>query len=163
MEERCVICRKGRAKEIVAPIEYRLPSGARVLIQDDARMRCDLCGEDYYTGHQLQALQAKIDAIKARRVVTVTGEEIRELRGRTGASQRTFEAVLGLGTNTLSRLERGVAKPSPLVNTMLRVLQHVPGALDFVTSQPTVVALKKERPGRKSARRINHAAGAATT
>lgn len=150
MVERCVVCRQGTAHEIVAPDEVRIP-GARFVIEDDRRMQCERCGEEYYTGEQADEHQRKVDQFKREVYKPLEPEEIKAIRAKANVSQRTLEEVMGLGTNTLNRWERGTMAPSRLVDNMLRVVDRDPSVLNFLAERAGVPLSPKGRPGRKKA------------
>ncbi|HEY9721934.1 MAG TPA: type II TA system antitoxin MqsA family protein [Oscillatoriaceae cyanobacterium] len=149
MEERCAICRQGTAHEIVAPDEVRIP-GARFVIADDRRMRCERCGEEYYTGEQADEHQRKVDQLKRDAYKPLAPEEIRAIRAKVKLSQHKLEEVIGLGSNTLNRWERGIAPPSRLVDNMLRLVDRDPAVLEFLAARSGVQLTPKARPGRKA-------------
>lgn len=156
MTERCAVCRQGAAHEIVAPDEVRLP-GLQFVIEDDRRMRCERCGEEYYTGEQADEHQRKVERRKAEAHQPMAPEEIKALRARINVSQRKLEEVMGLGINTLNRWERGASKPSRLVDNMLRVVERDPSVLEFLAERAGVPLTPKGRPGRKKGRAIGGA------
>lgn len=148
--ERCAVCRQGTAHEIVESDEVRIP-GARFVIADDRRMRCDACGEEYYTGEQAEEHQRKVDQFKRETYKPLAPEEIRAIRAKSNLSQRKFEEVIGLGTNTLNRWERGTAPPSRMADNLLRLVDRDPAVLQFLAERLGIPLTPKARPGRKAA------------
>jgi len=52
----------------------------------------------------------------------MTKQEIKQVRQKLGMSQQKFATKLGVGMMTVSRWERGIAKPSPLALEKLHKL-----------------------------------------
>jgi putative zinc finger/helix-turn-helix YgiT family protein len=138
------------AYEIVEPDEVRV-SGARFVIGDDRRMRCERCAEEYYTGEQADEHQRKVDRFKRETYKPLAPEEIKAIRAKVKLSQRKLEEVMGLGTNTLNRWERGAMPPSRLVDNMLRLVDRDPAVLEFLATRSGIELTPKGRPGRKKA------------
>lgn len=148
MQEACVVCRQGQAHEIVEADEVRLP-GLRFVIADDRRMRCERCAAEYYTGEQADEHQKKVDAQKRAAFNPMTPDEIRALRAQADLSQNKLEEVMGLGSNTVQRWERGVAVPSRVVDNLLRLASRDPSVLPFLAERAGVTLSPKGKPGRK--------------
>lgn len=85
MSEWCAVCRQGTATEIVEPDVVRIP-GASFVIPDDRRMRCERCGEDYYTGEQAAERQRKVEQFKRETYKPLAPEEIRSIRTKASLS-----------------------------------------------------------------------------
>jgi putative zinc finger/helix-turn-helix YgiT family protein len=151
MQEKCVVCRQGTAHEIEAPAEVKSPT-VQFVIVDDQRMRCDQCGEEYYTGEQADLHEFKVDAKKREQQRLLAPERITAIRARSGVSQRNFEAMVGMGTNTLSRIERGKEVQSKVVDNMLRLIDRDPAALGYLASEAGLTLEPKKKPGRQRAR-----------
>jgi DNA-binding transcriptional regulator YiaG len=75
-------------------------------------------GEVYLTGEALEIM----DKAKARLMGVLLPTEIKELRSRTGMTQREMSNLLGIGEKTYTRWESGRERPSQSLNRLLVAL-----------------------------------------
>lgn len=119
----CAIC--GGPAHLVREERERTIGGRRVVVHDEF-YRCEACGEAFLTAEQARASEARA----AEQLHTVHGmmlpEEIRALRTRLGLTQAGFEALLGVGRNTVVRWENGHVYPNAATNALLRLLEANP-------------------------------------
>jgi putative zinc finger/helix-turn-helix YgiT family protein len=119
----CGVCLDGVADRVEErrPFSYRRRS---VVILDDF-YRCRSCGEEVYVPEQLDQVEQRAKAA-IEEADTVRPEAIRAIRERLGLTQFQFEALLGVGRNTVVRWESGKVRPNGATNTLLRLLDADP-------------------------------------
>lgn len=121
--ERCVVCGKGTAREVMATRTVTV-RGKGYRIPRDRFMRCAGCEEEYYTGAQARDSTARLLALRRTREGLLTPEEIRQIRHRHRLSQRALEKILGLGPKTVVRWERGTVLQSKAADDVLRLIDR---------------------------------------
>src|SRR6185503_2829505 len=96
--------------------------GRRRVVIDDERMRCDACGEEFYTTQQADLRQRR--AVEAARhedgLLTPAG--IRSIREKLRLSQRQFEQLLGVGEKTCVRWENGRVAQNSSTDRLIRIV-----------------------------------------
>jgi putative zinc finger/helix-turn-helix YgiT family protein len=120
----CAVCLEGLGRRVQ---ERRTRKIGRWEIEvDDGFYRYERCDEEFYTPEQLQDADARDRAALKVRHGVLLPEEIRALRGRLALTQAQFEALLGVGRNTVVRWESGHTWPNAATNTLLRLLDADP-------------------------------------
>jgi len=119
--------------------EAEISIGQRRAVVTVERQRCEKCGEIFYSPAQMDAAQrAASDEIR-RQSGLLTPTQIRALRGKYGLSQVQFEQLLGVGPKTVVRWERGTVFQNRATDELLRVIDGVPGAFEFVARRNGLV------------------------
>jgi DNA-binding transcriptional regulator YiaG len=79
---------------------------------------------DPHTGEELLTEEAVelIDNTKARYLGLLLPDEIRKMRVRVGLTQKQMSGLLQAGEKSYTRWESGYARPSRMVNVLLRLL-----------------------------------------
>ena len=79
---------------------------------------------DSETGEELLTEEAieLIETTKARYMGLLLAEEIKEIRQRLGLTQQRMSVLLQAGEKSYTRWESGAARPSRMVNVLLRLL-----------------------------------------
>lgn len=79
---------------------------------------------DPHTGEELLTEEAvqMIESTKARYMGLLLADEIKALRRRLGLTQRQMSELLQAGEKSYTRWETGSARPSRMVNLLLRLL-----------------------------------------
>src|SRR5581483_6337828 len=74
-------------------------------------------------------------------------EDIRRIRASLGLSQVEAGELLGGGPRAFTKYESGTIRPAASVTNILRLLEHNPAALAFLTGRkPTPVSKDETRP-----------------
>jgi len=99
-----------------------VPLGQRRLVIDDERMRCEECGEEFYTTDQADRRQRL--AVEQARLVDglLLPAEIRRIREHLQLTQRQFELLLGVGEKTAVRWESGRVSQNKATDRLIRLL-----------------------------------------
>lgn len=123
MSEPCVEC-GGRAVPEQGPRNVQV--GDRTVTVDAEYLRCERCGEVFYAPGQVREMQrAAVDRVRQEDGL-LAPPEVEAIRARYGLSQASFERLIGAGTNTVARWERGTAAPHGTADTLLRILRERP-------------------------------------
>ena len=116
----------------------------------DQFYRCDRCGETFYDGEMTtESFRRMAAAIRAEDGL-LAPDEIVGLRKKYGLTQAQLERLIGAGSKTVVRWERGTVCQNRTADTLLRVLLEHPDV---------VASLKKQNGITKVARRRTSAAG----
>lgn len=119
----CAIC-GGVAHHIREERPY--PVGRWSVVVADDFYRCEACEEEFYTPAQSKAVSRHARERAREEFGLLFPEEIRALRERLGLTQAQFEALLGVGRNTVVRWENGHVYPNAATNALLRLLEANP-------------------------------------
>lgn len=128
MTELCVNCETGTATEVVRN-RVVLLHGRELHIADDRFMKCDTCGEEYYTDEQSRDYVRKVNDARRRDESLLTGEQIQRLRRSLLLSQAQLEDALGVSHKTVVRWETGTAVQSKALDDVLRLIALDPDNL----------------------------------
>jgi putative zinc finger/helix-turn-helix YgiT family protein len=128
MIETCVNCETGTAREVVED-RTALINDALLSIKGDRFMKCDSCGEEYFTDEQGRIHARRVNDARRRSEGLLTGEEIQTLRRTLMLTQSNLEEALGVGRKTVVRWENGTAVQSKAVDDVLRLIALDPNNL----------------------------------
>lgn len=112
--------------------------GARTVKSESMTDVCGLCGEAFYAPGEMHAILERAATTLREELGLVSPSEIIALRQRLGLTQRQFEKLLGTSPKTVVRWERGTVCQSQATDTLLRVLIHVPAAVQYLESRTGV-------------------------
>lgn len=108
---------------------------ARVL---DQFFRCRTCDEAFYAPGQMDATMKRAsDAIRIREGLLLP-DEIRGIRERLGLTQQAFEDLLGVGSKTAVRWEKGSVFQNKATDALLRVVGRFPEVAAFLAQRHDV-------------------------
>jgi len=106
-----------------ADVVVRIPNLEGDGIAETHRVRVPVT-IDPHTGDEMLTEEAVelIDNTKARYMGLLLAEEIKEMRERLGLTQKRMSVLLQAGEKSYTRWESGRARPSRMVNVLLRLL-----------------------------------------
>lgn len=120
---RCPVCAgEARLTHKVRPITIL---GRSVEVEDEY-YRCESCGEEVYRPGMMDAVLRRATARIRKEDGLLTPEQVREVRRKYGLTQPDFERLLGVGTNTIVRWERGTVPQNAAADSLLRLLDEFP-------------------------------------
>lgn len=128
MIELCVNCETGSAHEVVEDRTVLL-NDALLSVRADRFMKCDSCGEEYFTDEQSRVHARMVNDARRRAEGLLTGEEIQSLRRALMLTQVELEDALGIARKTVVRWENGTAVQSKAVDDVLRLIALDPNNL----------------------------------
>jgi putative zinc finger/helix-turn-helix YgiT family protein len=127
-----------------------VPLGERQLTIDDERMRCDVCGVEFYTVEQADRCDRNTIEAARKQDGLLSPSGIRAIRESLQLTQRQFEQLLGVGEKTCVRWETGRVAQNVATDRLIRIVAAHPEVL------PTLAALNAksdERDGHERAKR----------
>lgn len=128
MIETCVNCETGTAREVVDDRTVLL-NDALLSVKADQFMKCDDCGEEYFTDEQSRIHARRVNDARRRSEGLLTGEDIQALRRTLMLTQAELEEALGVARKTVVRWENGTAVQSKAVDDVLRMIALDPNNL----------------------------------
>jgi len=128
MSETCVSCEIGTATELVAVRTIDL-NGRALEISGDRFMRCDTCGEEYFSDEQSRAHARLVNDARRRAEALLTGEQVQRVRQALMLSQAQLEDAIGVSRKTVVRWENGTAVQSKALDDVLRLIELDPDNL----------------------------------
>lgn len=123
MNEERVVCAHcdGNAQLVTESREVSVGRRRAVAVVEFARCE-DCAGESYLPGQMSAAQDAAGRAIRQEEGLLLPNE-IRETRERYGLTQADFEKLLGVGTKTVVRWEKGSVFQNQATDTLLRLIR----------------------------------------
>jgi putative zinc finger/helix-turn-helix YgiT family protein len=144
--ERCPICGgEARLTGSVRPVTI-LGRSVEVL---DEYYRCGSCGEEVYRPGMMDAVLRRATAKIREEDGLLTPDQVREVRRKYGLTQPDFERLLGVGTNTVVRWERGTVPQNAAADSLLRLLDEFPENARYL-AQLHGVTLRATRANRQT-------------
>lgn len=141
--ERCPVCGgEARLTREVGPVTIL---GRSVEVEDEY-YRCANCGEQVYRPGMMDAVLRRATARIREEDGLLTPEQVREVRRKYGLTQPEFERLLGVGTNTIVRWERGTVPQNAAADSLLRLLDEFPENARYLATLHGVT-LRSRRPG----------------
>lgn len=131
----CFLC--GSPMHLVRE-KAEMQMGSRSATIDVERMRCDACGEVFYTPEQMDFAQRNLAAELRSQEGLLRPEQIRAIRDKYGLTQVQLEQLLGVGPKTVVRWERGTVFQNRATDELLRMIEAVPAAFDFLARRHDV-------------------------
>ncbi len=138
-EKRCHVCGQKSLRHVRRPFEYEVSHDGRrpvrIHIPDLEVIACTNhdCHPEHPDDTVIEDEQAtwRITIETYRQLGLLTPEEIRSQRERLGLTQQELQELLGLGGNTLSRWENGRVYQSRSLDTLMRIVFGMSGALSY--------------------------------
>lgn len=127
--EQCHVC-GGEALPVRELTETRI--GKRKVAIEAERMRCRDCNTEFYLPGQMLAEQRAAAALVRSEDNLIDENQIIAIRKRLGLTQAQMEKLLGVGPKTVVRWERGTVFQSSAMDKLLRVIEDVPGAAEYL-------------------------------
>jgi HTH-type transcriptional regulator / antitoxin MqsA len=125
----CPICDSQSLEEISFTETFNVDGGV-VKVEGLEATLCANCGSDPVLETQVRSNQVKIaDAVRSCRGLLTT-KEVRRLRSDFGLTQQNASILFGGGTNAFSKYERGEVSQSIAMDRLMRLVQHLPGAME---------------------------------
>jgi len=112
--------------------EREVPIGTRVAFVPEEFFRCRACDEDFYAPGQLNLTLRRASEMIRREEGLLTPLEIRGIRESMGLSQHAFEMLLGVGSKTVVRWEKGTVFQNGATDSLLRVVAAFPECARFL-------------------------------
>lgn len=118
----CPLCDRGKlvrdTRKIISA--YR---GVPIEI-DQPGLYCDACGESFLSPEEARIGDNELRRIRGELVNYLSPDEIKEIRGYLGISQKDAGALLGGGPTAFSKYERGETLQSKPLDILLRMLRN---------------------------------------
>jgi len=133
--EPCPVC--GGTADFVAKVRPMNVGGRSVDVADEF-YRCRNCAEEYYHPGMLDTVHKRAIARVREEDDLLTPEQVRAIRRKLGLTQPDFERLLGVGTNTVVRWERGTVPQSAAADSLLRLLDEFPETARFLAERHDV-------------------------
>lgn len=92
---------------------------------------CD-CGEGVVTGKDMDVSDRQLNLLKAQAENLVLPQDVRRIRKKLGLNQQVAGQLLGGGPSAFNKYEKGEVLPSKAISNLLRVLEAVPSALNYL-------------------------------
>ena len=106
--------------------------------------RCSKCGEEFLLPAMMDAVMKRATARIREEDGLLTPEQVRAVRQKYGLTQPEFERLLGVGTNTVVRWERGTVPQNSAADSLLRLIGEFPENARFLADLHGV-ALREAR------------------
>ncbi len=141
-EIKCHRCGEAAVTERVAPVTHKIKQ-RDVFIEKDRHLYCKACGNISYRGQMLSDNQRAI-ADKIRDIDRLLSPAlIKDIRTRRlEFTQAEMEELLRLGKKTWVRWERGKIAHSKQADLILRMIENVPGAKEYLIGLTSGLAKK---------------------
>lgn len=139
----CALC-GGSAVLTTESREVRI--GKRSAVVADEFYRCESCGEELYEPGQMDTVMRAASRAIREEMGLLMPEEIRGIRESLSLSQADFERLLGVGEKTVVRWEKGTVFQNKATDQLLRLLQEVEGAAEFLARESGVRSRARSTP-----------------
>jgi putative zinc finger/helix-turn-helix YgiT family protein len=127
----CPICGKGHMILQVMDRSTTLSDGQIIVVPDVEVEVCDNCQESAIS---LES-SLKMEAYVAEKIELIPAKELSVIRERLGVDQLEMSEILGLGTKTYHRWEKGNQIPSRSMGYYIRVLSEFPEAFNWLKNR----------------------------
>lgn len=132
LTQECHMC-GGEARLVRDQMQIHI--GHRVASIAADRMRCKACRAEFFLPGQMHAAQKlAADQLRAEEGLLAPAD-VKGIRAMYAWSQADLERVLGAGSKTVIRWERGTVFQSKSTDALLRVLRDVPEAAAYLASR----------------------------
>jgi putative zinc finger/helix-turn-helix YgiT family protein len=113
--------------------KLRLPvNGEEIGVPVAAHLKCPRCHERVLRARDARRLSEDAIGIYRRRHGLLSADQIRAIREQFDLTQAQFARLLRLGANTLSRWESGRNVQTEAMDTLVRLIRDVPGAIEYL-------------------------------
>jgi HTH-type transcriptional regulator/antitoxin MqsA len=99
---------------------------------EDEFYRCTSCGEELYLPGMMDVVMRRATARIREEDGLLTPEQVLAVRQKYGLTQPDFERLLGVGTNTVVRWERGTVPQNSAADSLLRLIDRFPENARFL-------------------------------
>lgn len=123
----------------------------RTVEVEDEFYRCASCEEEFYLPGMMDAVMKRATARIREEDGLLTPEQVRAVRKKYGFTQPEFERLLGVGTNTVVRWERGTVPQNSAADSLLRLIREFPENARFL-GELHGVPLRETRGSAKAGR-----------
>ncbi len=124
MVSECMKCGEQEVSEEIG--SFTVDYGGKSGDIPDRRMRCASCGNMSYSGNQISEHELAV-AAKARELGgLLSAKDLENTRKKYRLTQREMEVLLGTGSKTWIRWERGKVVQSKLADTVIRQIASSP-------------------------------------
>jgi putative zinc finger/helix-turn-helix YgiT family protein len=124
----CPICGAHALTITHDPVDVEFPEGSWKVAGFEYN-RCTACGEDFFVGWQLDAINERASAMARAALGRLAPEEIRRLRLDLGLTQAALERALGAGRGVVANWERGIFVQGGAADQLMRILWAHPELL----------------------------------
>lgn len=126
--DRCPACNTGEVLAQRVDYTVTLADGVKVVVPNLLVEVCDHCGEIILSADAADA----VDATVAEETEQLTPQELERIREDMGVDQTEMSEILGLGSKTYHRWEKGSQIVSRSMGYYLRVLAEYPEAFEWL-------------------------------
>jgi putative zinc finger/helix-turn-helix YgiT family protein len=113
--------------------KLQLPvNGEEIAVPGASHLACPKCHEIVLRLQDARRLSEDAIAIYRRKHGLLSGDQIRGIREHHKLTQAQFARLLRLGGNTLSRWESGRNVQTEAMDTLLRLIRDLPGAINYL-------------------------------
>lgn len=128
----CDICGEESARHCKKPLIYTYKDVSFTIEQP--AIWCNSCGEGVITPEDNKAVQAEIQAHRAKIDGLLTPFEVQEIRKVLKLTQKEASNLFGGGVNAFNRYERGINPVSKPLSLLLTILKKHPEQLKEIFS-----------------------------
>jgi len=90
------------------------------------------CGEGIVTAKDMDTSDRQLNLLKAKAENLVLPTDVRRIRKKLGLNQQVAGQLLGGGPSAFNKYEKGEVLPSKAISNLLRVLEAMPSALNYL-------------------------------
>lgn len=90
------------------------------------------CGEGIVTAKDMDTSDRQLNLLKAKAENLVLPTDVRRIRKKLGLNQQVAGQLLGGGPSAFNKYEKGEVLPSKAISNLLRVLEALPSALNYL-------------------------------
>ncbi|MGI4789918.1 MAG: type II toxin-antitoxin system MqsA family antitoxin [Janthinobacterium lividum] len=90
------------------------------------------CGEGVVTAKDMDTSDRQLNLLKAQSENLVLPSDVRRIRKKLGLNQQAAGQILGGGPSAFNKYEKGQVLPSKAISNLLRVLEALPNALNYL-------------------------------
>ncbi len=130
-ENLCPVCDGGHLQAKTLDYPVTVSGDVKVNVRNLAVELCDACGEVVLSADAADA----VDAAIAEQTEQLTVRELERIREDLDVDQTEMSEILGLGSKTYHRWEKGNQVPSRSMGYYLRVLQAFPEAFEWLQAR----------------------------
>lgn len=127
----CPCCGEGTLRSLSRDYLAKIGEGQKIKIPNVSMEVCDKCGEEILS---LESARL-VDAAIADHTERLTPDDLQEIREQCGVDQTEMSDVLGLGSKTYHRWEKGSQYPSRSMGYYLRILRDHPELFEWLRSR----------------------------
>lgn len=115
--------------------QHTVNCGNRQIQVTASLQQCASCGEVFFAPGELSELQKAASQVARSQEGLLMPEEVKSIRMKLGLSQSQLEKLIGTGPKTVIRWEKGTVFQSKVADTLLRLLDSLPSAVEFLSKE----------------------------